>query len=107
MLIFWKKKAVKIASRSGNAPRYRLPSAAGGSAPRLPRWYSHLLLELCPAVSIAKCVLYHQTITTVNFLLLFLPHFLHLIFFSNSVVFVDGGGGRKCFLSQGSEYPVP
>jgi len=47
---FWKKKTVKISAAPG-APNPRLPQSAGGSTPRPPRCYSHLLLQLFPVHS--------------------------------------------------------
>jgi len=43
-----KKKTVKIVSGSGTPPTNpRLPPAAEGSAPKPPRCYSRLFLQLC------------------------------------------------------------
>jgi len=48
MRIFWNKN-VKITAASGAPPpNLRLPSATEGSAPRPSRYYSCLLLQICP-----------------------------------------------------------
>jgi len=45
---FFEKKNTKTVSASGaTSTNPRLPPAAGGSAPRPPRCYSRLLLQLC------------------------------------------------------------
>jgi len=45
---YFLEKNVKISlSVGGGAPNPRLPSAAGNFAPRPPRCYSRLLLQLC------------------------------------------------------------
>jgi len=43
---YFYEKSVKIASAFWGGPNSRWPPAAGGSAPRPPRCYSRLLLQL-------------------------------------------------------------
>jgi len=47
LCVFFEKKTCKNLSVGESAPYPRLPPAAGGSAPRPLRCYTHLLLQLC------------------------------------------------------------
>jgi len=101
------KHTTKIASASGALPpNSRLPLTAGGSAPKPPRGYSPLILQLCRVcfyrlmrfITLEKEQNNSGTCSTFTSSAL-----LRLFFTLNSAVFMTGGA--KTYLAPGRRIP--